>query len=842
MSIKKKLPLIFSTLVLCILIANNTLHYIRSKNNLISSNEREISLIVQQLSYLVETAKEGSLYVENIIGRELRTASIAIRNSLPSTHQDVSNDRLKELATELMVSHITLLTKTETDIVGIKSSDPYEINMSTKGWGYWYTAFQQLFSEQPVNVGKGQTLPNYWSGPIEVASSNPDHTDKWGYYYDGKANYIINPYLRDNEVLEYEKRFGPGNVMEEVTKNLEGVLELTVFNPKNFGKEKEVVHLNGNSYIRISAQPIWYGTYLFTNKEKDANYIQAAVKSGKDKRYNQVLKNKHVIKTFVPVDLNSKEPYVIGITYDYDLIQKQLNRELIDYLLSSLVFMILVILISLVFSKSITNPIAMIADHVNMIAQGHFNNRISLNRKDELGHLATNINSLSNDLKTYTDDLKKSQEVIKYQAYHDPLTTLPNRRFVQEKLAEMIHKANLMNGIVGVIFMDIDRFKHINDSMGHKSGDLLLKLISERITNCLPEGISFVARQGGDEFIILLEDTNEQMVCHFAFTIVDQLKQPFELNDREIYIGASCGISFYPAHTNDIDKLIVNADQAMYKAKKQGGNKVVIYDPNEGNTNKERLHIEARLRKAIQDQNIEVYYQPKVQGDTGEIIGAEALARWKDHDHQYVLPSVFIPIAEESGLIQSLFELVLRKSMSRMMEWNKNFLERMSISVNVSAQQFTEPSKFIKSIKLALSDLCFPPELLEIEITEGTLLKNLKETKAALEEISQLGVTISIDDFGTGYSSLSYLSNLPINSLKIDKSFIKEMDENGSNTEIPEGIIHLARSLRLDIIAEGVEKEHQKEYLLNNGCQVMQGYYFYMPLCETEFARIVASR
>lgn len=235
-SIKKKLPLIFTSLVLGILIANSALHYMRSKEKLIEFNEREIELITQEVSYQVENSKSGALYVEDILARELRTASIAIQKALPANHEDVTNEQLSQLANELKVSHITLLAETEDDIIGVKSSDPHEINMSTKEWLFWYDAFQQLFSLSPVTVEEGLALPNYWAGPVEVAASNPDHTDKWGYYHDGTTNYIINPYFRDSQVLEYEKLFGPANIMERFKNKLEGVLELTVFNPKSFGQ------------------------------------------------------------------------------------------------------------------------------------------------------------------------------------------------------------------------------------------------------------------------------------------------------------------------------------------------------------------------------------------------------------------------------------------------------------------------------------------------------------------------------------------------------------------------------------------------------------------------------
>ncbi|MEQ2525300.1 EAL domain-containing protein [Bacillaceae bacterium CLA-AA-H227] len=839
MSIKKKIPILFTILVLLILIANNMHHFFRAKNSLLENYDREISLLAQQVSYQVENAKNGSQYVENIVGRELRTASIAIQNSLPPRHEDVTNEQLVALAKELNISHITLLAKTEDDIVGVKSSDPHEIGLSTKEWGYWYDAFQQLFARKPVTVEEGLTLKDYWSGPIEIASSNPDHTDKWGYYYDGTTNYIIDPYFRDNEILEYEERFGPTNIMEQVTNQLEGVLELTVFNPDSFGNEELEVHLNGNSFIRISERPIWYGSYDYENTAKDQKYIQSALATNEVKSYNEIINGKDVRKAFVPINEQNDESYVIGFVYDNTMIDRELNKELKAYLFSSLVFMIVVLCFSFIFSNSITKPIARIVDHVNEIAQGKFGKMLTLNRKDELGHLVANVNELSRDLKTYVDDLKSSQEVIKFQAYHDPLTSLPNRRFIQEKLSDLINMANQNNHVIGVIFMDIDRFKHINDSMGHKTGDLLIKLISERIKELLTDYNCVVSRQGGDEFIILTENLSEEQVKEMTNKLILHVRKPFDLGEREIYVGSSCGISFYPHHTTNMDQLIINADMAMYAAKKQGGNRFVVYNPNESNVSLERIEIEASLRKAIEDEVLDVYYQPKMNAASGKIIGAEALVRWNDVKLGFVSPAVFIPIAEDSGLIQPLFEFVLRKAMIQMKEWNDLLDEKFTVSVNVSAVQFMEARNLVDCVKIKLNDTQFPPELLELEITESALLNNMSETIEALEEFNQLGVSISVDDFGTGYSSLSYLQKLPINTLKIDQSFIKSIGENGNNSEIAVGIINLARSLKLDIIAEGVEEEHQKQYLIRNGCHLMQGYLFSKPLEANEFHKLL---
>lgn len=831
--------MIFTLLVLCILVANNTLHYIRSKQKLIEYNEKEIALITQEVSYQVENAKKGTLYVENIIGRELRTASIAIQKSLPSNYEDVTNEQLKTLAEELMISHITLLARTKDDIVGVKSSDPHEINMSTKEWGFWYDSFQQLFSLSPVTVKGGLALPNYWTGPIEVAASNPNHTDKWGYFYDGSTNFIINPYFRDNQVLEYEKQFGPTPVMERFKKNLEGVLELTVFNPKTFGQKDTLVYRNGNRYIRIADQPIWYGTYKYNNQQVDAKLVQTAVKTGEAQNYIEKLNGKKVRKTFVSISAGTMEPYVIGLTYDYSLIEQQLKDEFLDHLLLSIPFILIVLITSLVFSRSITKPIGYIVEQVNEIAQGNFGKNLVLKRKDELGHLTQNVNALSNSLQTYVADLKQSQELIEFQAYHDPLTGLPNRRFFQEELNKMTDIAKESGGTVAVLFIDIDRFKDVNDTLGHSKGDQLIRLISERIKSCLSTGNSVLARQGGDEFVILFSNCEIDDTKAIAETIVTSTKQPYFMEGNEVYVSASCGMSLYPTHTDNLDALMVYADVAMYAAKKQGGNKVILYNEEINKENKEKLRIEARLRKAIQQEKIEVYYQPKINAQADVIMGVEALLRWTDEELGFVPPDVFISVAEETGLIHPLWETAMKQACLQISKWNENRFNPLNLAVNFSAKQFQDPACMVKRVKEILSDCQLAPKYFEVEITESTLLFNSEETIKALKDLQEYGISISIDDFGTGYSSLSYLKTLPINCLKIDRSFIQDIKEDYSHSEIPGAIINLAQSLRMQVVAEGVEEEYQKEFLLKNGCYHMQGYLFSKPLCRQDFEKLL---
>ncbi|WP_243495538.1 EAL domain-containing protein [Priestia aryabhattai] len=836
MSIKKKLSVFFTLLVLCILLANNTLHYIRSKNRLTEFNQREITLVTEEIAYEVENSKNSASYMEDRMAQELRTASIAIQQSLPADYRDVTNDELKQLAKKLMVSHITLLAPVAGDIIGVKSSDPKEINMSTKEWGYWYTSFQQLLSQQPVTTTKGLTLPHYWSGPIEVASSNPNHIDKWGYYYDGSTNYIIDPYFRDQHVLDFEKRFGPTNVMNRFTENLEGVLELTAFNPKNFGKRNQNVYLNGNKYIRIKDQPIWYGTYTYRNTERDKKSIQKALKTGKSQSYTAEINDKKVLKTLVPIKEKNSPAYVIGVVYDYGLIKKELQQELIKHLLLSLPFIFIVLIISFVFSTSITRPIKHIMEHVNQIAKGNFGKVLNVRRKDELGGLVANINHLSHFLKTYVADLKKSQEESEYHAYHDFLTGLPNRRYFKEELnRRLVESKEKSIRHVAVLFMDIDRFKDINDTLGHSKGDQLIQLIANRIKECLPPANSFLTRQGGDEFVILFSDFTPEEVERITEKIIAYVQQPCYIDNDEVFVSISSGLSFYPEHSTNLDTLITYADVAMYASKRQGGSKVSIYHDSLNQKQAEKVHIETRLRKAIQKGDIDVYYQPKIEAKRNVITGVEALVRWNDAELGFVSPEAFIPIAEETGLIQSLWEVVMKKACSQVSKWNKNRNEKMTLAVNFSPRQFQDPIVLVNEIQQFLSLHRFDPAWFEMEITESTLLMNAEETIKALHLLKKYGISISIDDFGTGYSSLSYLKKLPIDCLKIDRSFIQDIQEDYSNSEIAQAIISLSQSLKLEVIAEGVEEEYQKAFLMENGCDHMQGYLFSKPLAAKDF-------
>lgn len=839
MSIKKKIPFIFSLVVLVILTTFSTIHYIRWENKVMERYESDISMITREVTYHVNRSKETTQFIEEMMGRELRTASIAVKHMIDDEYENVTNEELVEIAKELMLAHITLFAKSEDDIIGVRSSDPYQIDLSTKEWGYWYEAFSQLFELRPVTVDEGQPLQNYWSGPIEIASSNPKHRDKWGYYYDGTTDFLINPYFRDEDVLDFERRFGPYSAIQHYESTREGLLELTVFNPNNFGKTEQTVHLNGNTYVRISEQPIWYGSYDYENTDKDAEHIKKAMDTKTTTYYKEMINGKEVQKSFVPVFATTGEPFVVGVSYDYSVIDDQIKEDLMNQICVSALFFVLVLIISVLLSKSLTRPISYIAETVNEITKGNFNRKIELQRNDELGRLATDVNQLSQHLKEYIDDLEESKAIIEHQAYHDPLTNLPNRRYVQENLQQLKQKAEVTGSNIALAFIDLDRFKQINDSLGHTQGDELICKMAKRIKQCFPPDIGIVARQGGDEFIILLDNMDQKTIEMRMNSLLSNLEIPVNLYGTEVYIRASIGIAQYPTDTTMISELLTYADMAMYTAKSKGGNRFVMYSKHMKNRSDEQLHIESRLRKAIEHNEIEAVYQPIFDVESNQVVGAEALVRWDDATLGPVSPGDFIPLAEDTGLITDVWEQVMRKALQQVAEWNKKEDKCLTVAVNFSAKQFHEPKCMVHKVKQLLSEFKVKPEWFEIEITESILMYDTVNTIKALQELQQYGVKISVDDFGTGYSSLSYLNTLPIDKLKIDQSFIQHIDENNNNSEIAEAIIKLAHTLKLEIIAEGVEKVHQKQFLISHHCNRMQGYLFAKPLKAFDFTAIL---
>ncbi|EKN63020.1 EAL domain-containing protein [Schinkia azotoformans] len=431
-------------------------------------------------------------------------------------------------------------------------------------------------------------------------------------------------------------------------------------------------------------------------------------------------------------------------------------------------------------------------------------------------------------------DRVSAYESLKISAYHDYLTDLPNYRYFKASLNRALTSIkNQSNSyMLGVMFLDLDRFKIINDSLGHEFGDLLLKHVAHLIDSCV-EPDHTVGRIGGDEFIILLpkiKDGNEAI--QLAETITNVINHPITISGYEVHITCSIGIAIYPTDGEDADTLIKHADIAMYRVKELGRNNYSIYSPLEKDSTYEQLIFENDLRKALERNEFTVYYQPKVNIQTGKISGIEALVRWIHPEKGIIPPGKFISIAEETGLIIQIGEFVLRTACRQVVEWQKNGMHPIIVSVNLSTKQFLQ-TNLVKMVEEILYETGLAPSQLELEITESMTV-DFNQAITTLNHLKQLGIQISVDDFGTGYSSLNYLRMLPIDRLKIDRSFISDITTNAENAAIVSTILTMAYNLKLDVIAEGVEEENQVDFLQKINCDEVQGYYFGHPLPADE--------
>jgi diguanylate cyclase (GGDEF)-like protein/PAS domain S-box-containing protein len=432
---------------------------------------------------------------------------------------------------------------------------------------------------------------------------------------------------------------------------------------------------------------------------------------------------------------------------------------------------------------------------------------------------------------------KAQEDRANFLAQHDPLTGLPNRHLLGDRLLHALASASRHGGQVALLFLDLDRFKVINDSLGHRVGDLLLCSVAARLKALIREEDT-VARLGGDEFVFVIPQfERSEIPAHVAQKIIWAMAQPHDIEGQHFTTGASVGISLYPGDAKDGEQLIRNADSAMYKAKARGGNCYEFYTANMTSRAMERLILENSLRGGLERNEFMIFYQPKVEVATGRVAGAEALLRWSHPVFGVLSPDKFIPVAEETGLIVEIGDWVLRGACRQNKRWQEQGLAPVPISVNVSARQCKQGLAAL--VRRALDESGLAPQYLELELTESTLMADVA---ALLHELKSMGVQLSIDDFGTGYSSLSYLKHFPIDSLKIDKSLIAEIGIGDRNSAIAGAAISLAHSLNLKVVAEGAYAAWQARYLRERGCDLVQGYYYGRPLPANKFAALLRHR
>ena len=534
---------------------------------------------------------------------------------------------------------------------------------------------------------------------------------------------------------------------------------------------------------------------------------------------------------------------LIGILPESELIEE--SRDLGATVAWVTVVTVILTITALLYAMHflMVRPLKHLVRAAGEISNGNLTPDIPLTSRDEIGQLALSFQGMGRNL-------EKSRQKIERLAYHDSLTGLPNRLLFREYLQHMIALARRETNKMAVLFLDLDNFKRVNDTLGHQVGDQLLKEMAARLMSILraedfvhretyQETSEVLARLGGDEFIILLPKINESHdAAKVASRILEVMEEPFRFDGHELYNGTSIGITLFPDDGTEVNDLIKRADVAMYHAKEQGRNNFQFYSASYNLATSEHLSLESRLRRALDNHELELYYQPQVRTETGRIVGLEALLRWNDPEYGIVYPDQFIPIAEDSGLILPIGEWVLYEACRQIQAWNAKGLPRVFVSINVSGIQL-QRQELTPVVDQALAESGLEPALLELEVTETILMKVKKEVIDDLGALQEKGLTISLDDFGTGYSSLNRLRELPIGKLKIDRSFVQGMVEDAQDAAIVSAILFIAKSLGLQTTAEGVETPEQAVRLAESGCDYLQGYLLSRPIPAADMAELL---
>lgn len=508
--------------------------------------------------------------------------------------------------------------------------------------------------------------------------------------------------------------------------------------------------------------------------------------------------------------------------------------------------------------RNLTQPLLKLVRTTGaIVAEGEFERRVEKPSEDEIGELATDINTMLEqiqqrevDISRHREELERTveertrkltamTEELRRQAYHDSLTDLANRTTFDESLKLAIYRAERYQSSVAVLFLDLDRFKVINDTLGHAIGDKLLIEVGNSLKKNLRQS-DLLARFGGDEFAVLSTDiSNDEEATEIAHRLIAALDQTFNLEGFELHISTSIGVSLFPRDGDSAEKLLKNADAAMYRAKELGRNRFQFFSAEMNDKAERRMKLELKLREAIKNEAFEVFYQPIWNLALKQVHGVEALLRWHDPEEGNIAPAEFIPLAEECGLISSVDEWVLRRACHQVSEWLAETGFALNLSVNLSPREFIHNDlKDVVTRVLESSQL--PPSQLELDISENLLGPSAKEVVNVLEDVQKLGVRIAIDDFGTAYSSFSRLRRLPLNTLKIDGSFIKDIGSGTDGDAVIKTIISLASFMELNVVAEGVELVNQLSFLEKNGCHLVQGYFFAEPVSAAEMGRLLS--
>lgn len=493
---------------------------------------------------------------------------------------------------------------------------------------------------------------------------------------------------------------------------------------------------------------------------------------------------------------------------------------------------------------SVTRPLLTLQASARSIAAGNLYVRVPERGPVEVASLARDFNRMADSLLKRTQELEQNltelqqaQDTIKHMAYHDALTGLPNRHYFEDRLAQALREARQRNQRMAVLFLDLDRFKFINDTFGHTLGDHVLQQIAHRLETIIRKS-DMVARVGGDEFTLLLPDASAEEAVGVAERVLQRVREPQEILGRQLHITASLGITVFPEDGQDAEALLRNADIAMYKAKEEGGDSYRLYSPSMDASMSQWLTLQSELWRALERGELLLYYQPQVDVRNGRVFGAEALVRWQHPEKGLMLPDSFIPLAEDSGLIVPLGTWVLKEACRQLRAWQEAGLPSIALTVNISARQLQRPG-LVPLLGQLLEETGVEPGRLVLEVTEGAIMRDMDAAIALLKELRAMGFLVSLDDFGTGHSSLNYLKALPLDILKIDRSFVRDIGKDSTGNAMVTAIVTLARSCALRVIAEGVENSEQLDFLQRLHCYEVQGFLFGRPMPAEEFGRLL---
>ena len=537
--------------------------------------------------------------------------------------------------------------------------------------------------------------------------------------------------------------------------------------------------------------------------------------------------------------------YMFAYYPQAELLAKRNHLAITVTLITCITILVTMSLLIVVLRSLLIKPVQKLGYAAGEIGKGKVSADIDVSSSDEIGDLARAFREMGENLSHY-------HEKVRYVAYHDSLTGLPNRTMFKDYLNRAIAEARRNRDELAILFLDLDNFKRINDTLGHQAGDKLLAKLADRLSGCLresdivshaiaDEATNVVARLAGDEFIILLPHVNGPTDANkVARRILESLSEKFTIDHQEMFVTTSIGIAVFPDDGETAIELMKNADIAMYSAKKRGRNNYQYYSKKLNEAAVHKLEIESRLRCAVEKGELELYYQPQLDLVTGRISGAESLLRWRDPELGTISPEVFVPIAEEFGLIVPISEWVIEEACRQAVSWQNKYTHPISMSINVSAVHFN--GKELESVVAStLKQTGLNPGAIELELTETGILHDPDLAIATMQAFREMGVKLSLDDFGTGYSSLSYVMNLPIDKLKIDRSFIRNMEKDKRGAAIVSAIIAMAHSLGLSVIAEGVEKKSHIDLLNTMHCDIAQGYFISHPLPARDFERMMSN-